>query len=463
MDILNGLQLTPFEWTMTKACAASPMEFVVRLTGRGSLNCDKFENAVRSALTYQPLLQANLVGGHTHRLSHWRPATNTDPRIIWFTENPSAGYGFPNDFQPIDLSTEIGFRLYSWRYQIENEDRVELKFVFHHACCDGKGAISFIEHVLIYYQALLSGQHPVDKPRVELDVTTKRDARATKSPSFTNRLRKSIVLRPKRAWNMLTKKPATLNFGQQVPSTVYSQPPSQHSLALDVEATKRLSNFANRRQATVNSVLVSKLFTTLNEHLQETCKDRVNQERCIRVLIPFSLRDQRHQHMPAANCVSMAYLEASQGQLKSDDLVDHITRQTQFIRNWQLQYAWIESVDTFARLWPAIKLFKGALKSRATQRPEKAIATSVLSNLGGVFKDADFETDKGRIKISDLTIDSVHLALPCTTVMPVNFSVNFYSGRLSLDVTYLQSIVDSAVATELLDRWRKNIVQAIQL
>lgn len=466
MDVLNGLQLTPFEWTMTTACSSSPMEFFIRLTGSGTLDTPKFENAVVSALKHQPLLQANLVVGPTHRLSQWRPATNTTPQFIWLTDAPTPGHGFPGDFKSIDLSTEIGVRLYGWSYQIENEDRFELKFVFHHACCDGKGAVSFIEHVLRRYQSLLSGKPTDNDSQIEINAVTQRDARATKRLSFAQRVRKSLALRPKRAWNMLTKKPAAILTGQPASTLAYTQPPTQCSSMLDLETTRRLGKFANEQQTTVNSVLVSSLFATLHDFLQETSKDRINRARSIRVLIPFSLRDQRHQNMPAANCVSMAYLEASPNQLKSDGLTDHVTRQTQFIRDWQLQYAWIEAIDSYTRLWPVIKLLKGRRTAGTTPHAEKPIATTVLSNLGGVFKGSKLETDDGRIKIDhltneNLTIDSVHLVLPCTAAIPINFSVNFYSGRLSLDVTYLQSIVEEKIPADLLDRWEKSIVQAI--
>ena len=74
---------------------------------------------------------------------------------------------------------------------------------------------------------------------------------------------------------------------------------------------------------------------------------------------------------------------------------------------------------------------------------------------------ATLPTEQGQVRIGDLLIRSVHLALPCTAAMPATFSVNFYAGRLNLDVTYLPSVVSKADAQKLLDGWRDNILKVL--
>ena len=96
---------------MSNRVSASPMEVVVRLDCVGILDIEKFTEAILAELKRQPLLQANAVVGQTHRRSYWQPASNCTPVIRWFEEDPDEGRGFPEDFAPIDLENEIGFRI----------------------------------------------------------------------------------------------------------------------------------------------------------------------------------------------------------------------------------------------------------------------------------------------------------------------------------------------------------------
>ena len=464
MEILNGLQFSPFEWTMSKACGSSPMEFSIRLICAGVLSREKFEQAIAIALKTQPMLQANAVIGPTHRLSHWRPAGNVKPKIFWMETDSALETQIPDDFESIDLSTEIGFRLYGYRYlDGEKQECNELNFLFHHVCCDGKGAIGFITQVLHAYESLSNQPNPSPPPLVRVDDILLRTPEPPKTLRLAGRLRKSFLISPKRFLTATFRKPASisLDFENSADSNFYNAAPRQCSLALDIKTTRQLGLFSNRQQTTSNNVLICELFRTLDHFLRDSCRNKSNRQRPIRIFIPFSLRDSNQQHMPAANCVSMTFLEASAERLASKNLLEHVTCRIGLIRKWQLHYGWAQAAKSYARAWPLFRMFKSRRNVATTQHPEKKIATSVLSNLGSVFKTAKLPTEQGQVRIGDLLIRSVHLALPCTAAMPATFSVNFYAGRLNLDVTYLPSVVSKADAQKLLDGWRDNILKVL--
>ena len=464
MDILNGLQFSPFEWTMSRACSSSPMEFSIRLICAGTLSREKFERVITTALKMQPMLQANAVIGDTYRLSRWRPAENLQPKIFWMETSSALENKIPDDFESVDLSTEIGFRLYGYRYlDRQKQECNELNFLFHHACCDGKGAISFITQVLHAYERLSNQPNHTDPPHVRVDDILLRNLKRPKTLRFVERLRKSFLISPKRFLRATFRKPAAISIDYQdaSESNFYNKPPKQCSLSLDIETTRQLGQFASHQQTTTNNVLVSELFRTIDCFLRGSCRDKSNRQRPIRILVPFSLRDSKQQHMPAANCVSMTFLEANAEELASKYLLKHVTCRIGLIRKWQLQHGWAQAGESYARAWPLLRIFKSRRNAAAAQHPEKAIATSVLSNLGSVFKTAKLPTEQGQVRIGDLLIRSVHLALPCTAAMPATFSVNFYAGRLNLDVTYLPSVVSKADAQKLLDGWRDNILKVL--
>ena len=171
--------------------------------------------------------------------------------------------------------------------------------------------------------------------------------------------------------------------------------------------------------------------------------------------------------MPAANCVSMAYIEANQSLLDQDGddnpvLLTDLVRQFKNIRHWNLDHAWNETIETYAKLWPLIKPFKRLKSSKRSQQNRRPIATTVMSNLGRVFKHEDCVNHEGEFSVGSLTVKTVHLALPCNADLSMNFAVNFYCNRLTLDVSYLPSIVSRSTAQNLLDSWKSRIARLVE-
>ena len=467
MNILCGLNLTPFEWTMSNEVAGSLMEFVVRLCCTGPVDVDLFNQAIVVALKQQPLLQANATVGPTHFASCWRPASNTQPIIKWFDGDPTLGRGVTDEFQPIELENEIGFRFYGWQNLLQGEPKTEMRFVFQHACCDGKGAFDFVEDVLFQYQNLQTGNSDEAMRSFDDDRIVDRDKHASHSFNIVDRIWRTLIVRPKRAANMLLNSPLSLESRAKSNQQDVTDTPRQCSATLDIETTEKLGVCASSLGATTNLVLARELFHVLGDFLERSgVMANDSSDNLVRMLIPFSLRSETHQRMPAANCVSMAYFETKLDTLvhdtaKSPVLLADLVKQLAFIRRWKLQYSWIESIKSYARLWPLIRLFKR--KSQKNNRfSGQQIATTVLTNLGRVFKSGVLPESDGVIKIGSLKIEAAHLVVPCNARQCVNFSVNFYCNRLTLDVSYLPSVVTREAAQQLLDSWQSRILAAIQ-
>lgn len=479
MSVLNKLVLSPFEWSMSDRVSAAPMEFIVRLDCVGTIDAPKFSEAIMAELGRQPLFQANASVGETHRESFWRPASNCTPEIRWFDGNPDEGSAPIEDFVPIDLEIEIGFRFYGWRFYANNQNRIVMTFMYHHSCCDGKGGLGFVENVLHRYQCLVGDNTELIGKLAVVDEQQllNRNFPSPNKPSFADRVWRALVIRPKRAGNMLLSKPRMFSRSANASGDggdIDSELPQQCSSRLSLDETKQLGEFGRRMSVSTNTILARELFHTISDYLKnnssandenktasaETEAQRNN--RALRILIPFSLRDERHKHMPAANCVSMAYLEATQKTLNADsssnpELLLDLTRQVDFIRRWNLQYAWIESLNSYAKIWPVIRFFKFGRKSRPKRMVP--IATTVMTNLGRVFSEGELVRN-GELAVKDLLVESVHVLPPCSSNIIVNFSVNFYGNRLTLDASYLASELTQKAAEGLLGSWKRRILDS---
>ena len=467
---------------MSDRVSKSPMEFIVRLDCRGNIDVAKFSEAIAAELKRQPLFQANATVGHTHRDSFWRPASNCVPQIQWCDGDPDQGRGFPDEFAPIDLESEIGFRFYGWRSIPNDQDRIVMKFVYHHACCDGKGGFQFAENVFHRYQCLMDNKTrcSTDVPAVDEQQLLSRHLLSENKLSLKDRIWRALIVRPKRVAKMLLSKPRVFSsqarIGNDGEGATFADPPRQCTTELSEEETKQLGGFAKKLSASTNTILARELFHTLNDHFENssnlnndgnsqthgTKASRNNRD--LRIMVPFSLRDERHQSMPVANCVSIVYLETSSKALEDDNsgapaLVSELVRQVDYIRRWNLQFSWIESINTYARVWPIVRLLKFGRKSRSvTMAP---IATTVMTNLGRVFNESELVDGQGEFAVKGLVVESVHVLPPCNATISVNFSVNFYGNCLTLDASYLPSLIAQETAAGMLGMWKRRILDSV--
>src|SRR5262249_43431185 len=140
--------LAPFEsYMLADDTADYPMVFHLRLSFRGLLDRVRFEAALREAAARHPLFQSVVrdVDGE----ACWVPAEQTTPQLDWAPlETPIDRHAGGR----LDITQRIGLR--AWVRCGRSETNVLLEF--HHCCCDGVGAVRFIEDLLVAYRAATS-------------------------------------------------------------------------------------------------------------------------------------------------------------------------------------------------------------------------------------------------------------------------------------------------------------------
>ncbi len=153
---LFPLPLTPFELYMLLEDGPShPMQFCYRLRFQGEVIAEHLEVAVRQALARHPLLTASVQAagsrefvwvGRAPRSLQWvSPGEDTqlvEPAVIDIRQGPG-----------VHIACQV------------SDQRSDLRFTFHHAACDGLGAMDFLVDVLVgYANATLGGDHYGLKP-----------------------------------------------------------------------------------------------------------------------------------------------------------------------------------------------------------------------------------------------------------------------------------------------------------
>ena len=230
---------------------------------------------------------------------------------------------------------------------------------------------------------------------------------------FQSCLRNDPIQSPRRRLQLIP--PKQTNRLQEIPCHIFSR-----------EFTESLTGSARACGATLNDLIVRDFFLTLNEwnrshHLQAN--------RVIRLMIPFSLRTEKHARMPAANCVSMVYMAASAKMLKNPSrLLASVTRQRKFIRKWHIEHSWNQTAGLIASSPLIAKLARRSVKRR--------IATSVLTNLGRVFHQSGFPETNGEIQCGDLVLKSVVMVPPTDASTTLTVGCNSYAEKLTVALNY---------------------------
>ena len=345
----------------------------------------------------------------------------------------------------IDLSRENGFKTLVF----EQDGKTDVHFLFHHAVSDGLGSFKFVEEVLTRYHAAKTQTEP-SISKIDPELLKLRNSKCETLLPWHRRVIRSGFVLPRRIFGMIGQTPARIAANSPAPETVVNQPVSSalemptHTLSKN--ETAAISQYAREHQATTNELLIHRLFKVLYEWNQKSTLAAPGK---LRIIVPFSLRDRSHETMPAANCVSMVYVDAGNSADGIDPISD-ITKQIEYIRKWQIQYSWNQTASFAFRS----KRIESLLRTQQGSH----LCTTVLSNYGRPFKHSQLpvQTD-GRLQVGDLVLQSAHIAAPTTTNTIATFGGLFYASRLTLTMNYNKTKMSRVDAKTLMELWENSL------
>jgi len=421
------LPLTGFERYMwCDGTPAHPMTHFVALRCSGPLDRHAFREALERGIDRHPLLRAR-IEGRRHGTARW----------VRSPEGPCcdiAGADEPISFHSgadIDLQRENGVR--AWVRDGNGEALICLQF--HHACCDGVGAIRFIEDVLLGYDHLV-GDRPGAPPWPPLNPEL-LPRRADFGMSPLGR----VLRLPLDFWGVVI---GYLLF--VVPRPTPTAAPHEPVLDADSSATVpawlvhsfssadtgRLLAAARAAGATVNDLLLRDFFLGLAGWNWKHAPGLRSQ--LVRIMVPFDLRTAADEGLPAANVVGMVNLDRTLLRRRPRGRAA-LLRSVRLEMLYQKKLRFGIAANRIAAAISAVLRVCPGL-SDALYGTRRCMATAVVSNWGRLFARSPLARADGRLVAGALVVESVEAVSPQRVHTGLGFAVCTYADRLSLVLNY---------------------------
>lgn len=443
---LFPLPLTPFErYYLADDRPDYPTVFPIQLELAGRADRATFERALAATMARHPLLAAKVVdmrGG-----LQWVPANDLVPAIDWAEEPTPIGHA---DGERIDLRRDAGLRV--WVRVGESSTRLLCEF--HHAACDGIAGFQFLEDLLVQY-ALAAN-----------------DSVATPAPAKTERLRDRAEFDvgpapPRRWWSGLHDLVVAARvFGRILfrSCAVLAGPPHNgppaprqpflgyESIDLDQQQTTRLAEAARSRGMTVNDLLLTDMFTALDDW-RKTHAQRRNQP--LRIMVPVYVRGRAQQDIPASNGIGFAFVTVPTSTVDDRSaLVAEVHEQMEQIKNWKLALYFLGGLAAAGSIKPLVPWMLNR---------SKPFATLVLSNLGRSFARTPLERDDGLLVAGGLKLVRISGVPPVRPLTHGSIAVVEYAGRTTIILRCDPLYFTAADTRALLEMYARRLQETLAI
>ena len=398
-----SLELVAFErYLLADDCERYPMQFHCRLHFTGRLQRNALEAAHSEALARHPLLTSIVRG------TAFQPCEEAPP-LDWFeceprSSMPPFAYWDIRQAPPIRVTVVQGSR------------SCELVARIHHVAIDGTGAQDFLGDLLTIYADRLTGTRtdrlkPLDPRRLR--------RRGELGLTFAKRLRRlpSDLASLFRARGFYKRRPLALSDRPRDSSLPMTEECSLRH-CFGKEETAAIHRQAAENKASVNSLLLSRLFSAIDEF-------RPGSSDWLRIAVPINMRQVGDRRMPAANLVSMVFLDRPQSALENPArLLEDISNEMEAVKRDELGLRLTRALEW--EKWLPGKWF------RKVVRRNRAWATTMLTNIGPALPGCRLPRREGRFVVGDAILEEFDLIPIVRPFQPVNFAVATYAGRLSL-------------------------------
>jgi NRPS condensation-like uncharacterized protein len=437
------LPLVPFEeYMLVDDRPAYPTSFFVRGRFAGRFDRTALDAALSVAISRHPLLAA--VAQRSGRRWVWQPVAGR-PVVEWLDSLPAES--LPR-LEPLDVRAAPGIRVVAG----ERHGRTDIVLQVHHACCDGLGILRFIEDLLISYASACGATPKSALRRLQperLRGRGKFGLTASKLPSLLRG--QAVGLLGVRQFLMRRPEPLVPHVAQADDSPLPPDYPASQTRQLDRDESAGILPAARQLGVSANDLLLRDVFLALNDWRQRHAPDRCHG--WVRLAVPVSLRTMADRRLPAANVVSMVFLDRTGPQMAdSQHLLNSIHEEIELIKRLHLGLTFVLSLGV-ARWLP------GGLHRMAYAG--NCMSSSVLTNFGTVLDRCPLPYEDGRLVVGEAVLEGID-ALPllrpltCASIGLLN-----YAGRLHVTVHYDPRVLVAADASELIDGFTARVRQSV--
>ncbi|NLF70906.1 MAG: hypothetical protein GX575_17885 [Candidatus Anammoximicrobium sp.] len=423
------------EYFLLEDRPAYPWSFFVRLVCTGRADRQAVETALRHSVVRHPLL-SSVVQQQGDGSWVWQRVEQPQPAVVW-----SEGTG-SETFAPAtrqDISAEIGVRLHA----AAGSDGTQLVFQFHHACCDARGAFTWIEDWLAEYARATGAGRELGLPReYDPDLLDRRGRPELKA----RHLRGAVAAHWAgllRAYRFLRQSPVPLldyepgRDDEPAPAGF----PAAKNFRFDAATTAQLRTAAKRRQATLNDLLCCDLLLVLRDFQQGAPPPRP--DGWLRLAVPVDLRTQAQENMSAANQASMVFV-TRRASVCTDaaGLLQSIHRELQQVKDLGLAHTFLRSLQIRQRL-------PGGLARSV--RKTKCGSTAALTNVGETLENCPLPRLEGKLVAGNLVLDAADFLAPIRPLTCASVAACTCAGQLSVSLQYDPRALSGTAADRLFE------------
>lgn len=443
---LFPLPLTPFEESMlVDDQPAYPWNMLLRLRFTGNLDRDIFTAALRAAVQRHPLLCARVRKTWLGRYV-WE-AHDGDPAAQLHWNEHAAGEWPP--LQKMDLQT--GVSVETWVQADGTQAEVVLHG--HHGAFDGQAIMQLTGDLMLAYDAIAQGKPPADRlAKLEPQRLASR-GRYGYTVRDLFRLAPQLWVGVKGIRQFLGRKAVPLISHTAAPRSERLPPtyPSTRSHTFSRSDTLLIRAVSRQYGVTGNDVLTRDLFAALGAWRQ---RHSHRHGEWLRVAIPFSMRRREDSATPAANVVSLIFLDRREADLiESENLLRGLNAEMNEIKDNRLGLIYLLTLKPPS--W--IPGLMGWIAQR-----QKLSSTVVFTNLMRPFKLLRLKRDDERVLIGAARLENVEIMAPLRPYTCATFGAATYAGRLSVSVLADPRFLSPAEIDDLLACYVSAITTTMQ-
>jgi hypothetical protein len=421
------------------------MTFLVEQSFDGEINRAAFDIGVAEASRRHPLLNA-FVKRRWFGAWNWVSAGHVLPTVDWATiDQPVV---FPDE-PGIDLEQEVGVRFY---VRVGN-GKSRLITTFHHACCDGMGAIQFLSDVFIAYTRQLAPnaeKHPEYQP-LEVSHLSRRahlSVHHDETMPWFRLLRRSLAY----IWTSTVHAPIALAKARPASGTETPLAyPGTLTRTLSTTVQRALRQVARRNDVTVNELLVCELMLTVRDWNQR--HGSVNEDEHISVVIPTNQRNLEHDHMPAANVIGNVSFQRPVADLQQPDkLLASIREESRFYKRWRYGAAFLQGLKVLQWIPGSLRLILNS---------KRCLSSTMLSCIGdpSLAIGGNFPVNEnGDPVFANLVFNDMNTAPAFRPLTHASFTTWHFANKLRLGLRCDSTIFTQESAQELLDLYAERVL-----
>lgn len=399
----TGLPLTPFEEHMLADDRGShPMVIEARFDFGGPPP-ETLAEAYAETLREEPLLTARVV--REGRRFRWQAADIPPLEFVGDGLGP-AGTVAIDPFAGPQIRARVHETPAGW----------SLSVAVHHAACDGLGLVGFMERWLL--RAAGRAGRRTRRAGDVLATLADRDRVASSWRSFLEMLPK-LRVGLQGVKQFVSRRVLSLDADAATPEAAARIA----AVTLDESVLAGLDEAAKQAGCMVNDLLATAVIEVLGG-LLEPEPVVGDPARWIRLGVPMSLRTKSDHLLPAANRVSMVFLDRIPADRRDrTGLLRSVRDEMELIRSHQLGHIFPLTLRAFRRL-------PGGLPRHSARAETQT--TAVFSNLGRCFHRSPLLDEEGRVRVGASQLEHWWIVPPIRPGTALAFATHETCGRRTL-------------------------------